>query len=120
MKKKFSSIFILVVSMLFLTGTAMAIQFIDLDSAINAPINLTTSYTGTFDIGVGDGGVGDVSGYNSLAYILDSAALNFSYKGDSNNGKLQYARMTLADYVWRLWVYWDWNEQFWNKFPKYL
>ncbi len=58
--------------------SASAIQYTDVDT-IGATLSVGTPYVGNFNIASGDGGVGDVAGYNPLTQTLISAVAGFTF-----------------------------------------
>ncbi|MBN1380294.1 MAG: PEP-CTERM sorting domain-containing protein [Deltaproteobacteria bacterium] len=90
MKKKLNLCFTVLISLLWFHASANAMTFIDYDS-INTTITSTTSYAGTFDIAGGDGGVGDVAGFDPLLYDITSVFTEWKFGIPS----LAYASITL-------------------------
>jgi hypothetical protein len=76
---------------LLLAGTTQAITFRDYD-LINTTLNSgehSRSYEGTFNITTGDGGNGDLSGYNPAIHTLNSATASFTFTGGNNSRSFQ-------------------------------
>ncbi len=68
---------------LLLAGTGHAITFRDYD-LINTTLNGGSSsydYRGSFNISTGDGGAGDLSGYNPSFHTLNTASAFFTFTG---------------------------------------
>ncbi len=72
---------------LLLAGTTQAITFRDYD-LINTTLNggaHSHSYSGNFNITTGDGGIGDLSGYNPEIHTLNSATASFTFTGGNTS-----------------------------------
>lgn len=94
--KKLKTVLIVIVGIMLCAGVAGAATFVDLDT-FNIDIATGSSISGTFNIAGGDGGAGDIFGYDPTAYDIVSVSSEWKFQW-YNSATLSFASIVLPGY----------------------
>lgn len=94
--KKLKTVLIVIVGIMLCAGVAGAAAFVDLDT-FNTDIATGSSISGTFNIAGGDGGAGDIFGYDPTAYDIVSVSSEWKFRF-TNSATLSFASIVLPGY----------------------